>query len=178
MAPFDRFIKMSEELCCIPAFNLLGTGYANTYYDTVLSMTGAGALDRLLTCYAGLPMCCQLHRDDAIRADLLSHHEFGPIARNIMKLWYIAVWFKLPQGQQSPDVPPQFVPTAYAYPETLLGPAVGAHPAGAKPTGHQAWTSPPKNLPLADPAAPEKCRRAASKIHLTRPSVKRSQDPH
>jgi hypothetical protein len=163
MPSFDLFIKMSEELCGIPAFNLLGTGYAKTYFDTVLSNVGIDSLDRLLDAYNGLPTCCQKDREDAVRADLFSHDEFGPIAQNIMKLWYIATWFAMPpEWREKFKTFPNdkmYLPATYAYPESLLGPAVGAHPAGAKPTGYQSWALPPNYLPFAKAVAPNECSR-------------------
>lgn len=164
MASFNLFISMSEELCGIPAFYLRGTGYANAYLDTVLKFVGASSTDRLLATYASLPTCCQKDREAAVRADLLSHDELGPVARNVIKLWYTATWFELPREWHQKYNPVAndrtFVPSAYAYPETLLGPAVGAHPAGAKPTGHQSWVSPPVRLPFAKATVPLECSNA------------------
>jgi hypothetical protein len=164
MAPLDLFLLMSEELCGISAYYLRGTDYAKTYLDTVLRVVGADSMERLLATYASLPTCCQQDREAGIRADLLSHDEFGPVARNVIKLWYSATWFELPQEwHQTYTVfadDRTFIPAAYAYPESFLGPAVGAHPAGAKPTGHQSWVFPPDYLPLAEARFPSKCDKA------------------
>jgi hypothetical protein len=74
------------------------------------------------------------------------------MSRNIIKLWYTATWFELPAAwkQKFGERPNDrtFIPYTYAYPESLLGPAVGAHPAGAKPTSHQSWMFPPEYLPI------------------------------
>lgn len=164
MHSFGLFMELSEEFCCIPAFHLRGTGYAKTYFDTVLSNVGIDALERLLAAYQRLPACCREHRDDAIRADVLSDDEFGPIARNIIKLWYTATWFTLPLEWRTKFTTfrngQMYLPATYAYPESLLGPAVGAHPAGAKPMGYQSWVLPPKCLPYATEAAPDECNCA------------------
>jgi hypothetical protein len=168
MASSDLFLSMSEELCGIPIYYLRGTGFADTYWDTVLEIIGNDLMDRLLASYASLPTCCQQDRKAAIRADLLSDDEFGPVARNIIKLWFAAVWFELPQEwHQKYKVfadDRTFIPKdkdkGYAYPESLLGPAIGAHPAGAKPTGHQAWVSPPDYLPFAEARFPSECENA------------------
>jgi hypothetical protein len=161
MASLDIFLSMSEELCGIPAYYLSGTGYADTYLDTVRKIAGEDSINRLFASYSDLPRCCTQDREAAIRANLLSHDEFGPVARNIVKLWYTATWFVLPQAwhrkYNGAADDRAFVPDPYAYPEALLGPAVGAHPAGAKPTGHQAWISPPDYLPLAESKVPSEC---------------------
>jgi hypothetical protein len=39
-----------------------------------------------------------------------------------------------------------FIPFTYGYTEGLLGPAVGAHPQGAKPQGYDSWAEPPQIL--------------------------------
>ena len=142
--PFENFLLLSVQLCGISNFDLMGTGYARRYFDTVEGIVGRDLLHRLLEAFAALPAAPS---HGALQAAILNHPEFGPIARNIIKLWYTATWFQLPPtwrenfGARPDDR--TFVPYPYAYAESLLGPSVGAHPAGAKPTGHQSWTMPP-----------------------------------
>lgn len=157
----ERFIQMSEELCGIPSFYLSGTGYAELYFQTAVNAAGDSRVDCLLDLYQSLPRCCRRHREVELRAKLLADEELGPVARNIIKLWYTATWLEMPQEWHSKFRPGtencSFVASPYAYTESLLGPAVGAHPAGAKPTGYQSWTLPPTYLPYADPPAPAEC---------------------
>lgn len=147
--PFENFLFLSVQLCGISRFDLLGTGYARRYFETVESIVGRDVLHRLLDAFAALPAP---PARGAFQAAIANHPEFGPIARNIIKLWYTATWFQLPStwrdnfGARPEDR--TFVPYPYAYAESLLGPAVGAHPAGAKPTGHQSWALPPVYLPI------------------------------
>jgi hypothetical protein len=146
---FDNFLRLSVRLCGISNFDLVGTGYAKRYFETVERIVGGDVLHRLLDAFAALPAA---PAQRPLQAAILNHPEFGPIARNIIKLWYTATWFQLPPtwranfGARPEDR--TFVPYPYAYPESLLGPAVGAHPAGAKPTGHQSWVLPPVSLPI------------------------------
>jgi len=144
--PFENFLLLSAQLCGISKFDLMGTGYARSYFETVEDIVGRDVLHRLLEAFA------TLHAATAMQAAILNHPEFGPIARNIIKLWYSATWFQLTStwrenfGARPGDR--TFVPHPYAYAESLLGPAVGAHPAGAKPTGYQSWTLPPEYLAI------------------------------
>jgi hypothetical protein len=144
--PFEQFILLSVQLCGISRYDLMGTGYAERYFETVEDIVGRELLLRLLGAFATLPSA------QGLPAAILNHPEFGPIARNIIKLWYTATWYELPfTWRENFGARPKdrtFVPFPYAYPESLLGPAVGAHPAGAKPTGHQSWTLPPKSLAI------------------------------
>jgi hypothetical protein len=161
MDSFDLFLRMSEELCGVPAFYLSGTGYAATYYEKLRKIVGKDLLDKLLAVYTELPDCCQQARKAAVSANLLNDDEFGPVVRNTMKIWFLATWFELPpQWHNSYEVfddDTTCIPDPYAYVESLLGPAVGAHPAGAKPTGHQSWIAPPTYLPFAQEVAPAEC---------------------
>jgi hypothetical protein len=147
--PVENFISLSVQLCGITRFDLFGTGYANRYFDTVKSIVGEDRMTRLIDTFAALPSVpAALHA--ALPGAILNHPEFGAIARNIIKLWYTATWFQLSSvwrdqyGKHEKDV--DFVPYAYGYPESFLGPAVGAHPPGAKPTGHQSWSLPPQKI--------------------------------
>lgn len=147
----DKFVRLSVQLCGISHNDLMGTGYAVQYFETVEKIVGSDLLDRLLEAFAALPADPVAYNSELLGA-ILNHPEFGPVARNIIKLWYTACWFQLPVtwrlnfGARPKDR--TFIPYPYAYMESLLGPAVGAHPAGAKPTGHQSWTLPPKYLPI------------------------------
>ena len=161
MDAFDLFLRMSEEICGVPAFYLSGTGYASMYYEKLLKIVGKDLLDRLLAVYAALPDCCQQARKAAVLAKLLTDDELGPVVHNAMKIWFLATWYELPPQWHNSykvfDDDATCIPDPYAYTESLLGPAVGAHPAGAKPTGHQSWVSPPIYLPFAKAAAPLQC---------------------
>jgi hypothetical protein len=163
MPDLNLFIEMSEEFCGIPAFHLVGTGYAGKYLETVVGVVGEDCVVRLLNSYRDLPKCCQQKRNAAIRAEILAHDEIGTVARNIIKLWYTATWLELPKEwlrkYRMTGDNCSFVPDPYAYPESLLGPAIGAHPAGAKPTGHQSWALPPTYLPFAKQVAPAECNK-------------------
>ncbi len=148
---YENFLLLSVQLCGISSFDLVGTGYASQYYDTVAGIVGPDRLQRLLDSFAGLTRDPEA-RNYALRKAILENEEFGPVARNIIKLWYSAVWFALPDEWQTKyghiEKNVEFIPFAYAYPESLLGPATGAHPAGAKPTGHQSWALPPVYLSI------------------------------
>lgn len=142
---FENFLLLSVQLCGISRFDLQGTGYAKSYFETVESIA-PDVFHRLLDTFAALPT------PSALRPAILNQPEYGPVAHNIIKLWYTATWYELPPAWRANfgALPNDrtFVSYPYAYAESLLGPAVGAHPAGAKPTGYQSWTLPPTYLPI------------------------------
>ena len=153
---YDNFIRLSVDLTAFRQTKLIGTGYAKKYYDFVAKVVGTDIFDALLATYFDLS---NEAADDAdfrkslIRKRLLSSAKFGPITRNIIKLWFVSTWYELPQTWRdqygtSANDGTQLV-DAWAYPEGLLWPAVGAHPAGAKAPGYGTWTKAP-SIPAID----------------------------
>src|SRR5262249_23793765 len=131
----QRFLTLSAELCGFSEFTLRGTGYAERYFDHVGQMVGRDYLSDLLAAYDRLPGGRPENRDRALRQQLISDEKVGPIARNIIKLWFTSIWFELPPEWRRKFDPRgknarRFIPFTYAYPEGLLGPAVGAHVQG------------------------------------------------
>ena len=155
----DAFLSLSSTLTAFEVFRLRGTGQAEAYFDTVTSVVGEQVVDELLLAWAGVREAApeggaELAR--ALRRDGLSDPKLGPIARNVIKLWYVGIWHELPHawrdayGAQPRDV--TFTVSAAAYVDALLWPAVGANPPGAKAPGYGSWVGPPVIPPI-----PEQC---------------------
>src|ERR1041385_7056743 len=92
----EGFLALSSELCGFSEFTLRGTGYADAYFATLNDMVGSELVNELLTAYGRLPANDPEKRDKEIRASILGDEKIGPIARNIIKLWYTSIWFELP----------------------------------------------------------------------------------
>jgi len=149
-ARFEAFLKLSSVLTDFPEFQLRGTGQAELYYTTASGIVGDGVMDALLEAFEAAG---QEARGDAAQFDkqmrvrILSDDKLGPVARNLIKLWYIGTWYQLPNawrerfGVVGEDK--TFIPSPYSYVEGLLWPAIGAHPPGAKAPGYGTWTEPP-----------------------------------
>jgi len=145
-----RFLALSSELTAYSVFDLRGTGLAEDYLDAVHAVVGGRVLDALLDRYDaavasaanGTPLTSILRRD------LFGDAWLGPVARNIVKLWYVGIWFELPRawteayGALSKNV--TFTVSAAAYIEGLLWPTIGANPPGAKAPGYGSWAQPPQ----------------------------------
>lgn len=145
------FIKLSEELTDFSDFQLQGTGVAELYLETVTNIVGSETIDELLSTFiqdvqdkAGED---RKLLDKYLRAKILSDDKFGPVTRNIIKLWFIGTWYQLPLdwqerfGIRSQDK--TFIPSSAAYVEGLLWPTIGAHPPGAKAPGYGTWDKAP-----------------------------------
>lgn len=154
-----QFVALSTELTAFTAFELHGTGQAPAYLSTVDEVVGEQLVDDLVALYTQI-------RDEApeadafarrLRADVLSDERLGPVARNIIKLWYVGIWYELPRAWREAfgarENGASFTVSATSYTEGLLWPAIGASPPGAKPPGYGSWADPPR-IPQHDGATP------------------------
>jgi hypothetical protein len=142
-----RFLAFSAEVTAFTVFDLQGTGQSESYRSTVVRVVGEQTLTELLDAYAR-----RADKPRALEADIFSHAKFGPIARNIIKLWYVGVWYGLPPewtesfGARENDG--TFTASSGAYPEGLLWRAIGANPPGARAPGYGAWAHAPVIPPI------------------------------
>lgn len=142
----DKFLALSAEITAFTTFDLLGTGMADAYLKAVIDVVGEATVAQLLDAWerarrAGPDL------EENLRREIFGDEKLGPIARNIIKLWYIGTWYQLPYawtqtfGALEKDV--TFVVSPAAYVEGLLWPAIGSHPPGAKAPGYGSWATPP-----------------------------------
>ena len=141
------FLALSAALTGFATRALRGTGQTDLYLATACEMAGADAVAALLADFAA----CDVS-DDAmdrhLRRCILSHPRHGPLARTLIKLWYVGTWHCLPQdwhetwGGNPADR--DHIPSPASYTEGLLWPAIGANPPGAKPFGYGMWANPPR----------------------------------
>ena len=146
----QRFLAFSAEVTAFSTFDLQGTGQDESYLSSVVHVVGKGVLGELLDAYG---RAVDEAGDDPaawtrlLDRDIFSSEKLGPIARNIIKLWYVGVWYELPSqwsesfGALENDG--TFVASPAAYPEGLLWRAIGANPPGAKAPGYGSWATPP-----------------------------------
>jgi hypothetical protein len=156
----ERFLAFSAEVTAFSTFDLRGTGQADAYLSAVVGVVGDAPLAELLDTYGRV-------RDEAgqdpgqlanvLRRDIFSDAKLGPIARNIIKLWYVGTWYELPpewsEAFGALERNFTFMVSPAAYTEGLLWPAIGANPPGAKAPGFGSWAEPPQ-IPTAPEGAP------------------------
>ena len=130
---------------------LRGTGQAERYVAAVKGVVGDGILGELLAAFGRVRDGAgndETALETALRGEILSHEKLGPVARHVIKLWYVGTWFKLPQdwheafGMSEQDA--TFVVHPESYTEGLLWPTIGANPSGAKGPGYGTWAEPPR----------------------------------
>lgn len=116
----EQFVQISALLTGYEQTKLWGTGMAAPYLDKIdRSEVPAADVTRLLE-----------HGIDV--AVPLDNQTLGPLAKNVIKLWYLGVW----ADEFFPMSGPAFV-------QGLAWEALGGHPQGAKQAGFASWARPP-----------------------------------
>ncbi|MBD2252843.1 hypothetical protein [Nostoc parmelioides] len=142
----EYFLNISVVLTGFSKFQLQGTGMATLYFETIRDIIGGDIFAELLTTFHKLKLEKKEKNHESI-TQILASEKFGPIARNIIKVWYIATWYALPQSWRdtfgTKEKDGTFVISAQAYPEGLLWQAIGVNPPGAKGQGYATWSEPP-----------------------------------
>lgn len=128
----DAFLTLSVELTGFTRFQLEGTGQAQLYFDTVRAAVRGKKFAKLL----------KLFNDEGLEA-VLASEKFEPIARNIIKLWYIATWDALEKDTVPGDPDATRIVAPEAYTEGLVWPTVGVNPPAAKAQGYASWSTEP-----------------------------------
>lgn len=140
------FLELSAVLTGFTTFRLRGTGQAEAYLATLHEVVGEATVTALLAAWRSVAVEAEVDR--ALRLDILSDERLGPVARNLIKLWYVGTWNALPadwrEAYAATDRDRTFVVSPEAYTEGLLWPAIGANPSGAKPLGYGMWATPPR----------------------------------
>jgi hypothetical protein len=154
-ALLPQFLDFSAEVTAFSTLDLYGTGQAEPYLSTVVHVVGERTVSELLDAYSRVPQADPQERARLLYQDVFSSEKLGPVARNVIKLWYAGVWYKLPQewtetfGAREADV--TFVVSPAAYAEGLLWRTIGANPPGAKAPGYGSWATKPR---IEDTGAP------------------------
>jgi hypothetical protein len=149
--PSAQFLTVSSALCGFTETELLRTGMTSVYWAALVEKVGVGICGDFLAACAAAYAAASTEEDlpDSLQARVLNDAQCGPLARNLISLWYLGQWNALPrdwcdaygcmmtEGTQ--------ILSSEAYKQGLVWPAFGGHPQGAKPTGWGSWAFPPLN---------------------------------
>ncbi|MCI0488909.1 MAG: hypothetical protein L0229_20145 [Blastocatellia bacterium] len=143
----EPFLDLSAILTGFERVDLLGTGMVDIYYDEVVNVVGKATSRELWETTAQI-----IERsgkdgrkfETAIRREILASAKFGPIARNIIQMWYTGIWNELPQSWRdlygtSPDDTTRII-SSEAYQQGLVWEVIEAHPPAAKQPGFASWS--------------------------------------
>jgi hypothetical protein len=147
------FLELSAELTGYSATDLEGTGLVDAYLALFGQQVNAATLELFYsTARRILAHKTERARAHAMRVDLLASPTLWPMATMLVQAWYTGAWTSLPKswyaftGQPHPKgITPGAtnVVSAQSYEQQLSYRAAGAHPPGARPTGHGGWSIPP-----------------------------------
>ena len=151
------FYALSVALTGFTETELLGTGVGDEYYDELVRCAGYTNVRDLLERSDGLlgddPQAPEVER--AVREELWRDERFGPMVRNIVKMWFVGNWApgreewplwlqKYGDSVPSPAASSRpHVVSARAYKEGLVWHALGTHAPAANPPGFGSWSLPP-----------------------------------
>lgn len=150
---FEIFIQLSVALTGFKRTDLLGTGMAFAYFEIMSERTGHEASSELWKESKKLFKIADKDEEKLvieIRKHIMSHSMYGPMARGLIKLWYLGQWEAMPghwrnlYGNHLSDV--NQIISSDSYREGLVWTAIGAHPMGAKQPGFGTWSGPPEKL--------------------------------
>ncbi|MCB9231799.1 MAG: hypothetical protein H6581_09050 [Bacteroidia bacterium] len=144
------FLRLSEALTGYGQFQLEGTGNVDDFLATLEEIVKPDITNRLLLEFSKL---WENDKDGntleaGIRNHLMTDPLLGPVARNLIKLWYLGSWYQLPAlwrenfGSHAGDYDHVISPRSYV--EGLVWDAIKAHPQGAKQPGFGTWAFPPE----------------------------------
>jgi hypothetical protein len=144
MERIESFLGLSVPLTGFSRIELLGTGMAAEYLGVVEATLPPGVCDELLNAWEARPAGAE---DETLVRQILADPKLGPVAQNVILLWYCGAWTGLPETWRSAygaaplDV--HRVVSAEAYQAGLQWIAAGAHAPGSQQQGFAAWAVPP-----------------------------------
>jgi hypothetical protein len=146
---FDAFLSLSAALTGFQLFDLHATGVAALYWRTLNEEVRDALVFELLDRFA-LAASAQVQERCLIEI-LADTERLGPVAKNIVSMWYLGSWQKLPDfwwQQNSSTSPAQQnvsrVISAETYVGGLVWKAMKVNPMGAYGPGFGSWARPPE----------------------------------
>jgi len=151
--PKDLFVELSAALTGFTVEELHGTGMVHTYYTKFTDIVGSSISSRLWDTWHQVYVQANgdlMRLEKLIRSQIYDAAMFGPLARNMIGMWYLGNWSQLPAtwrsafGANAADT--DHVISSEAYKQGLVWNVIGSHPPGAKQPGYGSWAQPPQPL--------------------------------
>lgn len=149
----DFFYDLSEVLTGYKRIRLYATGQGDFYFATLNEILGTDLITELLVEFESLveqsnkPPYEQLK--SLIRQKMFENHKWGPICKNMIKMWFMGNWYKMPDYWREDYVNSTAdidkVLSANTYIEGLVWAAMERHPKSAKQPGFGTWAFPPQS---------------------------------
>jgi hypothetical protein len=150
-AQLQAFVAFSAVVAGFTEVELHGTGQPEPYLSAVAGVVGNQILDELLDAWGRVRDEAQgdaSATQDLLRREIFSDPKLGPVGRNVVKLWYVGIWYELPpdwiDAFGALERNTTFTVSPSAYTNGMLWPAIGANPPGARGPGYASWAGPPR----------------------------------
>jgi len=150
MDSMKSFTALSAGLTGYDSAELQSTGQIEVYYGVMTRILGGAIVGELLSAWAKVVEEASGEADAilaGLKKDILPDDLLGPVAKNLVTLWYTGGWTQMPgewrsaHGASAEDLDAVISPAAYR--EGLVWNAIGAHPMSAKQQGYGAWALTP-----------------------------------
>lgn len=142
----NSFVALSAVLTGFKELQLWGSGVAEEHLGVLDEVLAAVIVSDLIDVFERLPSGHE--RGDALAAMILGDARLGPVARNLIVLWYSGVWTQLPaawrEAYGASPLDTTRTTSGEAYRAGLQWAVAGAHPSGASHQGFGAWALEPK----------------------------------
>lgn len=152
----ELFYDLSVVLTGFSRFELQGTGVGESYFTTAMNIVGRDIMTELIVQFVEILQASDGEKefDRTFRKKVINDDKLGPVAANLIKMWYLGNWEQLPNKWRDRYVNSSLdvtkVVSAAAYREGLVWLALETHPQGAKPTGFGTWGEKPGFWPESD----------------------------
>ena len=142
----ESFIALSSLLTGFNEAQLWGTGVAEQHLNTLDEVLGAVLTDELLVAFQRLPVDNRLEAN--MSSTVLADERLGPVARNLIILWYTGTWTALPDDWRATfgasPLDTTRTTSGAAYRAGLQWVVAGGHAPGASHQGFGSWSIAPK----------------------------------
>jgi hypothetical protein len=144
----DEFLALSVALTGFDVYELQGTGVAGEYFTTLWRIVPDAAAELMQVWRTIVQDPPPGGVEEGVRTRILDSTRLGPVAQNVITMWYTGQWVPLPDAwHYAYGTPPEdenHVVSALAYQESLMWKAAGTNPMGAKQPGFGTWALPPR----------------------------------
>lgn len=145
-AEIGLFVELSSVLTGMPettlAPSLDPTGLKQIYFAALRAKADPATLDRLLGIFGAIRTTLPPAQwPAAVDQQILRQDRIGPLARQILKLWLLGIFFSPPDQSVTGEVV-----NSVAFTHGLLWTAIQAHPTGYSELPHGYWSSPPPDV--------------------------------
>lgn len=115
------------------------------YLQMLQSKVDAALVTQLLSTYQTI--AAQFPADEQtaqVQSQILTDAKMGPVARNIIRMWYLSIWYDGYESDQVSGFSPGTVVSSNAYTKGLAWDAMQAHPMGYSEMHYGYWADPPQ----------------------------------